>query len=76
MLYFQREFDGYKIPVHPTESCPRNKIEWDQRSAVFNCSRDSSYACFPNNEITELIEFCYPLQIIYIPEGSYDLYLL
>ena len=51
-------------------SCPENKIEWKKKSSAFNCSKESSYACFPNNETTELIEFCYPLTIIVIPEGS------
>ena len=67
---FQRELDGYKFPVYTTESCPENEKEWNRKSSAFNCSKESSYACFPNNETTELIEFCYPLRIIIIPEGS------
>ncbi|XP_078332802.1 uncharacterized protein LOC111102068 isoform X2 [Crassostrea virginica] len=64
-----RELDGYPFPVYVTESCPRNEAEWNKRSAVFNCTKEQTYACFPNNEITELIEFCYPLPIIAIPKG-------
>nr|XP_022288713.1 uncharacterized protein LOC111100872 isoform X2 [Crassostrea virginica]XP_022288714.1 uncharacterized protein LOC111100872 isoform X2 [Crassostrea virginica] len=62
-----RELDGYSFPVYTTENCPKNEQEWNQRSAVFNCSKEQTYACFPNNEITDLIEFCYPLPIIAIP---------
>ena len=69
----QRELDGYPFPVFVTESCPRNEAEWNKRSAVFNCTKEHTYACFPNNEITELIEFCYPLPLIAIPAGFYVL---
>lgn len=66
----QRELKGYKFPVFTTKSCPRNKTEWDSRSSVFNCERESSYACLPNENITELLEFCYPLEVISIHEGK------
>ena len=56
--------------MYTTKSCPENEIEWNRKSSAFNCSKESSYACFPNNETTELIEFCYPLRSIIIPEGS------
>nr|XP_022292004.1 serine/threonine-protein phosphatase 6 regulatory ankyrin repeat subunit C-like [Crassostrea virginica] len=62
--------DGYKFPVYSTDFCPRNETEWNKRASVFNCTgEDSTYACFPNDDITQLIEFCYPLQIIAIPAG-------
>ena len=67
----QRKLSGYKFPVYTVEFCPRNETEWLERSSIFNCTgEDSTYACFPNDEITELIEFCYPLQIIAIPPGK------
>nr|XP_022293967.1 uncharacterized protein LOC111104356 isoform X1 [Crassostrea virginica] len=63
-----RKIDGYKFPVYSTDVCPRNETEWNKRAAVFNCTgEDSTYACFPNDDITQLIEFCYPLQVIAIP---------
>ncbi|XP_078321421.1 uncharacterized protein LOC144621664 [Crassostrea virginica] len=65
-----RKLDGYKFPVYTTKSCPKNVIDWNRTSSTFNCSKESSYACFPNNEITELIEMCYPLRNIIIPEGT------
>nr|XP_022301167.1 uncharacterized protein LOC111109380 [Crassostrea virginica] len=65
-----KQLDGYKFPVYTTEFCPRNETEWLERSSLFNCTgEDNTYACFPNDEITELIEFCYPLQVIAIPKG-------
>ena len=63
--------DGYKFPVWSTKSCPRNETEWDDRSSFFNCNDESSYACLPNENFTELLEFCYPLQIISIEKGKY-----
>ena len=66
----QRKLDGYKFPVYTTEFCPRNKTEWEARSSEFNCNEDSSYACLPNENITELLQFCYPLQIISIEKGK------
>ena len=63
--------DGYKFPVYTTEFCPRNETEWLEKSPLFNCTgEDNTYACFPNDDITELIEFCYPLQIIATPPGK------
>ena len=55
--------------MYTTESCPRNKTEWDERSAVFYCQGKSSYACLPNENITELLEFCYPLPRLAIHQG-------
>ncbi|XP_078312028.1 uncharacterized protein LOC144618900 [Crassostrea virginica] len=65
-----RKLEGYSFPVYTTDFCPRNETEWKARSSTFNCSKDSSYACFPNENITELLEFCYPLRIIAIQEGN------
>nr|XP_022289105.1 uncharacterized protein LOC111101098 [Crassostrea virginica] len=65
-----RKLDGYKFPVFTTEFCPRNKTEWTKRSSVYNCTGKSSYACFPNHNISELIEFCFPIPIIPIDKGE------
>lgn len=70
---FQRMLEGYKFPVNTTKVCPRNESEWNHRSSVFNCSKESTYACFPNGDITELIEFCYPIDIIAIQKGKHML---
>ena len=66
----QRKLDGFPFPVYTTEFCPKNKTEWEARSAAFNCNEDSSYACLPNENITGLLEFCYPQQIIPIQGGK------
>ena len=67
----QRKLDGFPFPVYTTQSCPRNKTEWEARSSEFNCNTDnSSYACLPNENITELLEFCYPQQVINIQKGK------
>ncbi|XP_078311433.1 uncharacterized protein LOC144618711 [Crassostrea virginica] len=64
-----RELEGYKFPVFTTESCPKNETEWEARSAVFFCLGERSYACLPNENFTELLEFCYPAQVISIHQG-------
>ena len=67
----QRKLDGFPFSVYTTEFCPRNKTEWEARSSEFNCNTDnSSYACLPNENITELLEFCYPQQVILIQRGK------
>lgn len=66
---------GYKFPVYKTKLCPRNETEWKERSLSFNCTEDNSYACLPNEDITELLEFCYPLQNIAIEQGKIVTYL-
>ncbi|XP_078330408.1 uncharacterized protein LOC111113824 [Crassostrea virginica] len=68
LLYECRKLEGYKFPVYSTKSCPMNETEWGSRSSVFNCQSGSSYACFPNENITELLEFCYPFEVISIHE--------
>lgn len=53
-----KSLDIYKFPVYTTKLCPQNQNEWKERSSFFNCS-GSSYMCFPNENFTELLEFCY-----------------
>lgn len=69
--FFQRKLDGYKFPVYSTKQCPRNKTEWNQRSSAINCTKDNGYVCLPNENITELLEFCYTYTFILIQEGSH-----
>nr|XP_022337090.1 uncharacterized protein LOC111133218 isoform X3 [Crassostrea virginica] len=52
--------NGYTFPVYMTEHCPRNETEFNERSSAINCTRSYSYACFPNEKLTLLLEFCYP----------------
>lgn len=45
--------------MYSTEFCPRNRSEWDQRSSVISCTDKNGYMCLPNENRTELLEFCY-----------------
>eukprot|EP00105_Crassostrea_gigas_P012007 XP_011427870.1 PREDICTED: uncharacterized protein LOC105328615 [Crassostrea gigas] len=56
---FQNQLDGYDFPVYSTESCPRNQSEWNKRSSAINCTNDNGYMCIPNDDRTQLLEFCY-----------------
>ena len=67
---FQKEPSGYEFTVYSTAFCPGNETEWNKRKAIFNCPINSIYACFPNNEITELIEFCLPWKHNNFPIGK------
>ena len=69
---FQKKVEeGYKFAVYRTRACPRNKTEWEKRESAFNCSKESSsYTCLPNENITELLEFCYPQQVLASHEGK------
>lgn len=70
----QRPLDGYAFPVFTTEVCPRNLTEWQERSSAFNCNKTNAYMCVPDENITELLEFCYSLPQIRIVKGIYILY--
>lgn len=54
--------------------CPRNSLEWDARSAIYNCSSVNQtcvqkdmfvYHCVVNPNQTIFIEVCAPLKYIY-----------
>lgn len=60
---------GYKFQVIITEMCPKNQTEWSERSSKLNCTIDNAYMCFPNENFTELLEFCYMDRRIRIEEG-------
>nr|XP_022306227.1 multiple epidermal growth factor-like domains protein 10 [Crassostrea virginica]XP_022306228.1 multiple epidermal growth factor-like domains protein 10 [Crassostrea virginica] len=69
LLYECRELYGYKFPVWSTKSCPKNEKDWDDRSSLLNCNYESYYTCCSNENFTELLEFCYPFQVISIAKG-------
>lgn len=69
-LIFQKKLDGYKSPVFTTPFCPRNESEWYERSSALNCNKTNGYTCLPNEELTELLEFCYTAPFIWIQEGT------
>ncbi|XP_052693237.1 uncharacterized protein LOC128171504 isoform X3 [Crassostrea angulata] len=64
-----RTLDGYAFPVFITEVCPRNLTDWQERSSALNCNKTNAYMCVPNENITELLEFCYSLPQIRIVKG-------
>lgn len=70
-----RQLDGYKFPVNTTPFCPRNETEWNERSFAMNCTESNGYTCLPNQDLTELLEFCYIYPFIWIQDGV-CLYLL
>lgn len=70
-----RQLDGYKFPVNTTPFCPRNETEWNERSFAMNCTESNGYTCLPNQDLTELLEFCYLHPFIWIQDGV-CLYLL
>lgn len=70
-----RKIDGYKFPVYSTAFCPRNETEWNERSSDLHCTKSNGYTCLPNENFTELLEFCYTEPLIWIQKG-YCLYLI
>lgn len=66
----QRPLDGFAYPVYTTEVCPRNLTEWQKRSLAFSCNQTNAYMCVPNENITELLEFCYSEPQIRIVKGK------
>lgn len=64
-----KNLDGYEFPVYSTERCPRNQTEWNERSSAISCNETNGYVCLPNENITELLEFCYIYPFIWIQEG-------
>uniref|UniRef100_A0A8W8NYJ4 Novel STAND NTPase 3 domain-containing protein n=1 Tax=Magallana gigas TaxID=29159 RepID=A0A8W8NYJ4_MAGGI len=69
LIYESRKLNGYKFPVYSTKHCPRNQTEWNERSSAINCTTENGYVCLPNENITELLEFCYTYPFILIQEG-------
>lgn len=67
---FQEKLKGYNFPVYSTERCPGNETEWNQRSSALNCTEKRGYMCFPNQNFTELLEFCYTQPFTHIEAGK------
>ncbi|XP_052704012.1 uncharacterized protein LOC128180166 [Crassostrea angulata] len=64
-----KKLEGYKFPVHSTKFCPGNESEWNKRASALNCNKTNGYTCLPNENFTELLEFCYTAPFIWIQEG-------
>lgn len=64
----RKKLDGYDFPVYTTKVCPRNESEWHERSSAINCNKSNGYMCMPNEDLTELLEFCYIYPFIWIQE--------
>ena len=45
--------------VHKTTSCPTNHSEWLSRSTSIQCTSEKGYMCVPDENLMELVEFCY-----------------
>lgn len=71
---FQKQLSGYSFPVYSTRICPKNEAEWNKRSSALNCSELNGYMCLPNQQLTELLEFCYRERLIWIQDGEYYSY--
>lgn len=63
------EWVGYDFPVYPTTACPTNQREWNKRSSAINCTEGNGYMCLPNEQLTELLEFCYVQHFVWMEEG-------
>ncbi|XP_052704712.1 uncharacterized protein LOC128180618 [Crassostrea angulata] len=74
MVSSLKKVDGYKSPVYTTPFCPRNESEWKKRSSILNCNKTNGYTCLPNENLSELLEFCYTTPFIWI-QGGVCLYL-
>lgn len=70
ICYFQKKLEGYGFPVLSTELCPRNQTEWNKRSSAINCNETNGYMCVPNENLNQLLEFCYEVPSIRIAKGN------
>lgn len=61
--------DGYQFPVYTTKICPRNQTERENRLSALHCTDFNGYLCVPNENFTELLEFCYSSYKITIQPG-------
>lgn len=56
--------------MYSTEQCPGNETEWNRRSSALNCTEKNGFMCLPNQNFTELLEFCYTQPLIHIEPGK------
>lgn len=75
-MIFQKKLEGYKFPVYSTEFCPRNESEWNKRSSALSCNKTNGYTCLPNENFTELLEFCYTQPFIWIQGGTDKMFIV
>lgn len=68
-LFHGEVLDGYAFPVYKTKFCPRNQKDWNERSSALNCTERNAFLCLPNENLTQLLEFCYSDSKIRIQEG-------
>lgn len=64
-----RSLEGYEYPVYITKACPKNLTEWKERSNALSCNASNAYMCMPNENITNLLEFCYSIGQILVEKG-------
>ncbi|XP_062590627.1 uncharacterized protein LOC134252222 [Saccostrea cucullata] len=64
----------YPFPVYMVDQCPKSRTSWNASSTSRRCPVDvngrSTYHCVPNQQLTGLIEFCYPRQIGLYENGT------
>ncbi|XP_062599376.1 putative ankyrin repeat protein RF_0381 [Saccostrea cucullata] len=64
----------YPFSAFTVEQCPRSRTSWNASSTSRGCPDDvndrSTYHCVPNQQLTALIEFCYPRQIGLYERGT------
>lgn len=69
--------EGYAFSVYSTKECPENQAEWKNRSSAINCTESNGYMCLPNENFTDLLEFCYLYPRILVQKGmNIDIYTL
>lgn len=66
---FQRKLEGYDFPVFSTKECPGNQAEWEKMASAINCTDNNGYMCLPNENLTDLLEFCYIYPRILVQKG-------
>lgn len=70
ICYFQKKLEGYEFLVFLIEFCLRNQIEWNKRLFVINCNKINGYMCVFNNNLNQLLEFCYEMFVIMMIKGN------
>lgn len=66
----KESLDGYQFSVYPTRICPRNQAEMENRLSALHCTDFNVYMCMPNENFTELLEFCYSSYKISVQSGK------
>ncbi|XP_078322245.1 uncharacterized protein LOC144621999 isoform X2 [Crassostrea virginica] len=61
--------DVAQLTLHPTNQCPQNETERNNRATAISCTDTGNYMCIPDNDLMELFEFCFPLYSVRIGKG-------